>query len=71
MSLSLSQTVIKGLPICDGSLFLNPTPPPATVEKVTMWGPGRTLIYPWQTKNSSYPPAVAGAPLNARPAQPR
>jgi hypothetical protein len=60
-----NQTPIVGMPICDGSRFAK-VPPPGVVEVITMWGPGRTLIYPWESKNPAYPP-VTSAPLNPKP----
>lgn len=57
-----NQTGIVGMPICDGSLFAK-VPPPGLVEITTMWGPGRTLIYPWQSSKPGYPPETS-APVN-------
>lgn len=45
-----------GTPQCDGSVFTNATPPPSTITITTGWGPGRTLIYPWQIDKSPIPP---------------
>ena len=53
---------MEGMPQSDGSLFLVPASnPPEYVYETTLWGPGRTIIYPWQKSATPtpYPPTVA------------
>lgn len=47
----------KGTPQTDGSRFLVGVS--TIVESVTTWGPGRTLIYPWESKSPQLPPVSA------------